>query len=257
MVTIGYKKGLDNCLIVLEIIIQTENEYCGDEVRQVTLNNQDRTDYLSHENLLTASYRCNSAKVIDIYDIFTNEKKSVARSIYNKNFIYQVNEIVVADHYDRDKNMINSGGIHYYLSVEPAFYHNFVPTIYKHHYNNNLKIPQTLKLKEKYVLSTYTGKYDAWYANGYVEIQCKYRNGLIHGTYNSWHNNGQKLTECNYVKGQKNGIYTRYQYDGHIEYVNVYKNGEIKNSRKYDSSATSNLLFINADEDGLYKSIKN
>lgn len=84
------------------------------------------------DNILYAKYRANKLKVIVIFDI--NDPFNIKSSYINyfkKNIThYIINEIVVPDSFDKDKDIICSGGIHYYKTIDVAYFHGKIPTGY-------------------------------------------------------------------------------------------------------------------------------
>lgn len=85
-----------------------------------TIKNETRLVYNSDY----AKYRANKLKVICIFNKFDpNITLSEIENKY-KNFIvnYIVGEVVYADSYDENINNICSSGIHYFKTIEPAFY---------------------------------------------------------------------------------------------------------------------------------------
>lgn len=63
--------------------------------------------------------RCDKAKVLKIYNPYTDESFNTATSIYNDNFEYKVGEYVYADDFDEECNEC-SNGIHFFLSEKEA-----------------------------------------------------------------------------------------------------------------------------------------
>lgn len=84
-----------------------------------------------------AKFRCNKARVIDIYDYNTEHKYNQAISMYKyKKIIYTRDNIVECDDYDENINKIYAPGIHYFKTVIGAllFIHN------EHYVHNNGKL---------------------------------------------------------------------------------------------------------------------
>ena len=90
-INIGYKKGLDDRIIVLEILGK---------------HNEDRKDIIKDY----AKMRCSKAKVIDIYNMNNKDEKfNEAFGLHDKTFKYTLNEIVVPDKYDEDCDTVCTG----------------------------------------------------------------------------------------------------------------------------------------------------
>jgi antitoxin component YwqK of YwqJK toxin-antitoxin module len=163
---IGYKKVDNDIIIVLEII--------GN-------NDENRKVY----NKYYAKYRCSVAVVLDIYDMFTKEKRTLA---YENDFVYTLNKIIYP-------NQIYHG-IYYFTSEEAAYFFNID-------------------------LTDYTGEYKKWSDDGKLIEKCNYVNGLLDGIYESYA--GNKYFKCVYVSGLANGLCEEYYNNGKkmIRYYNV------------------------------------
>jgi hypothetical protein len=89
-------------------------------------------------NPLYAKYRANKLKVIAIVHKFDPTKliTEVENSSYERNkVIYKVGKILEISDYDDDLENVCSTGIHYFKTVEPAFYYDlekYYPTYTGH-----------------------------------------------------------------------------------------------------------------------------
>lgn len=101
---IGYKATV-NCIVTLHV---DERE-----------NNEDRAG-VEHGDF--AAFRCKSAAVIAMRNFWTGESsKQCDYSYYDVSFTYELGEIVTAKNYNStDKNLVFTGGIHYYKCEEAA-----------------------------------------------------------------------------------------------------------------------------------------
>jgi antitoxin component YwqK of YwqJK toxin-antitoxin module len=208
--TIGYKKGRNNNIIVLEI--QGEN-------------NENRPGIM---NAGTAQMMCSSAKVIAIYNQYTDRKSEQARSIHYPNFIYEVNRTVEPDYYDGVNH-----GIHYYLTVEPANFFNMNPEgtgfvgAYMDWYDNGqLKLQcnysnrnETSKYNKNVISneSVRHGQYEQYYDSGELMYRCLFINGTIDGRFEGWFPNGENKISCTYQYGRLDGIKSKWLEDGVCE----------------------------------------
>lgn len=86
-----------------------------------TITNENR-EYVVYKKY--AKFRGNYLKCVKIFSkcspLNCTEKIS---SLWCSSFEYKVNEIIFVDNYDEDINNICAPGIHYFLSVEPAFFY--------------------------------------------------------------------------------------------------------------------------------------
>ncbi len=77
-----------------------------------------------------AKCRANKLVVVLIFNKFDCEKttQTITNSVYNPGAIeYNVNSIVIPNIYDEYIHTVCTNGIHYYLSIEPAFYLELPP----------------------------------------------------------------------------------------------------------------------------------
>lgn len=94
---VGYKKCMNSRIVKLEIM--------EDSLRSSSTSN---------------TCRASKVKVLDITDISGNKKFKEARSVYNKDVVYKVGNIVEVDDFDTDRWNTCSTGIHHFLNREEA-----------------------------------------------------------------------------------------------------------------------------------------
>jgi hypothetical protein len=92
-----------------------------------------------------AKFRANKLKVLKIINVnkprFT--KKYILSTYADTMIQYTVGEIVYPDYYDKNINNVCSGGIHYFNTVEPAYFYDGYPSGHNgsfcEYYDNGLK----------------------------------------------------------------------------------------------------------------------
>jgi hypothetical protein len=105
-----------------------------------TITNESKLSDIS--NPLYAKYRANKLRVILIINKF--EPFDVITEIQEDSIMkYETDKIVEVDDYDMDLDQVFTTGIHYFNTIEQAFYWKIID------FN-----------------PTYTGKYMCWYHNG-------------------------------------------------------------------------------------------
>lgn len=169
-----------------------------------TQTNEGRDDIVDKQY---AKHRADKLKVIMIFNK-RNPKKTkdeISSSVYLlSNLIYKVNKIVYSDSFDPNVNFVCSHGIHYFLTIAPAYYYetqiSSPDDIFMSWYDNGQK-----EQEGEYINDKKHGKYILWYRTGHKFVECEYVNGEYHGKYISWHENGQKWDEREYVNGKKHG----------------------------------------------------
>ena len=93
---IGYKKA-NNCIIKLLI-----------------------PEDAKRSSATTMKCRCDKAKVLDIEDIESGMKIKKVNSNYNKNFVYEVGEIVEVDYFNENRWIECTSGIHFFMNRQNA-----------------------------------------------------------------------------------------------------------------------------------------
>ena len=118
-----------------------------------TITNESRTNVIDH---IYAKFRGNHFLVVDIINKFDINKHidEITNSYYAYDIInYKKGEIVKSNSFDEDLINVCSNGIHYFKSIEPAFYY------------------EVGGLKNK------NGIYKEWYDNGQIKLKCNYIDG--------------------------------------------------------------------------------
>jgi len=178
-----------------------------------------------------AKYRANELAVVDIICKFNPNKTTdqISNTFYKDyTIIYIKGSIVKPDSFDWNINKVCSTGIHFYETIDCAFYleleklENGKWTEW--HENGEIKS------KGKYLNGKRNGKWTEWHDNGEIKSEGEYLNGEKNGKWTQWHDNGQKHTEGEYVNGEKSGNLTSWYSNGQKreegEYINGEQNGE-------------------------------
>lgn len=152
---LGYKKCANNRIVELEPLGR---------------NNEGRAGIVDSTY---ASMRCESARVIKIYDATTLKEVDEANSIHDISITYRKGQVVYPDSYDPDVDKVDTHGIHYFKGFEPADMFNLI--------------------KDKY-----TGEYRCWYPNGRLAEDSQYTDGRKYDDSIKYYSNGQLWTKCTY-----------------------------------------------------------
>ena len=171
-----------------------------------------------------ANFRANKLLVIGIvHKITGKEINRVTNTTYHKEHIEYIKSKVVATDYDLDPDKICAPGIHYFLSVECAFFWGKKGIgKYRTWYNNGQKFETAT-----YRMGLLHGPYLQLYQNGLKCIECILKEGKIHGLYQLWHKNGQIKKKCTYNYGQMNGSYQEWFENGQITKNITYRYGRM------------------------------
>jgi antitoxin component YwqK of YwqJK toxin-antitoxin module len=190
---------------------------CGDYI-VVLKKCDDTTTNEARDNVIDpmhAKFRANKLKVLCIFssknpaDQVTNIMNT---SYFDNIIVYHVNEIIVSHDFDeKDMSAVCAPGIHYFKSLEAAYYYC---------YNS----------KTGHV--NYTGKFISWYDGGQKQYEYEIVNGQIHGKFVGWSASGQKNYECEFVNGKLHGKYLVW-YDSNkpymeYEYINGHFSGSVR-----------------------------
>lgn len=161
-----------------------------------------------------AKFRANKLLVVDIINKFEESKKinNVCNTVYTKNsIIYGIGNIVSIDDFENDISIVCAKGIHYFKTIETAFYYEYngyIEKYYSWHDNGNKSGEYNYSNEYEYCKKT------LWYENGQKFSECNYVNQTINGNWICWHENGNKCSEGNYVNGFKCGVWIDWNEDG-------------------------------------------
>jgi hypothetical protein len=143
---------------------------------------------------------------------------------YGKKTLYKVGTVVRPDRYDRDIDMVCSGGIHYFKTLMTAYYYRHPPARYTgkwmtwHDNGEKAYVGRLDGGKE-------IGRWIGWSSDGLKKYEGVYYEGLRSGVWREWHANGQKKSECDYIDGQPFGIYIAWFSDGKKSSEGSYNDG--------------------------------
>jgi antitoxin component YwqK of YwqJK toxin-antitoxin module len=174
-----------------------------------------------------AKYRANKLKVLLIIHKFdpSDILEKVENSYYIKKVVYRTNEIIEIDDYDHDLNKVCTGGIHYFKTIEQAFFW------------------ELLKFNPKY-----TGKWILWYESGNKMDEGEYEEGKREGKWIEWYKSGNKMKEGEYKEGRKEGKWILWYESG-----NKMKEGEYKEGKWIEWHANGNKYEEGEYKEGEYK----
>lgn len=187
-----YKACLSRYIVVMEKLADT----ITNESRKGINNEVINTD--------TAKFRADKLRVvliIDLKDGTTTTTTITNRFIHNPSYFmntlpyiftteYEVGSIALPNHFERDLDIVCGGGIHYFRTVEPAFFYN------------------------RYTHKSFTGVWKKWTCDGMLFKQQTYIDGLRNGQSESWYMNGQPKIRCNYIDGVKSDPVEEWHSDG-------------------------------------------
>ena len=156
-------------------------------------------------DLFHAKFRCNRAMVKCVINTSTGKEMDHDYSIYDNNFIYKKNKIIICNNYNTHINIVCTSGIHYFKTKETALSWFFQQQDMKH--------PD--------------GKWTSWFENGNKYCEGSYKNDKKNGKWTSWYDNGHKHYEGSYKNGNENGKWTYWYCSGSKRCCEFYKDGEI------------------------------
>jgi antitoxin component YwqK of YwqJK toxin-antitoxin module len=193
-----------------------------------SITNQSRLS-IRYPNRKYAKFRANKLKVVDIINKFNRTKTidSIESSVYIESKIKYVKEnIVKSNFFDSNLSRVCSNGIHFFESIEPAFYYELYKLRnYTGHWINWNDNGQ--KIYEGYYMSgEETGLWVTWYDNGVKNSKGYYLNGKETGHWIIWYDNGQKSQTGDYLKGEKTGRWTHWSQYGKKDCECHYLNGK-------------------------------
>ena len=212
-------KRCRNCIVMLEKL-------------EDTLTNESRKNIV---NKLYAKFRANKLLVKKIVNIRTLKELTevtnfVYESQFNNKLKYVVGQIVSVDNYDMNLETVCSQGIHYFLTLERAYYHC----------NNTIKNGLFLMWfddgqqleKSNFIDGKLNGKHEKWHHNGQKNVDANYVNNKLDGKYEEWFETGQKKWEKTYVRGKLNGKCESWYENGQKETECDYIENKLKGKRE-------------------------
>lgn len=166
-----------------------------------TITNEERKDVFDKSY---AKFRANRLNVVAILSVVNlSSVTHVMHSWKDSNPVrYEVGKVVECDKFDEDLNKVCSGGIHYFKTLIPAYYHCNKPE--KGH-----------------------SKYMDWYEDGMQKYEIIFFNGLLNGFWKSWNNDGHTSVEGQYEHGERYGKWIEKYRGGQIKTNVMYKHGKL------------------------------
>lgn len=193
-----------------------------------TMTNENRNNVVYSR---FAQFRANK---LEVYLIVAKDNPNITtdkvyNSTYKKKICYEVGKTITIEDYDTNIDKICSPGIHYFKSIECAYYFDILNLskfsgLFFSWYPNGVK-------KHEYFyneISQLHGKYIEMYESGYIKKICFYDKGLLDGQYTEWYEYKRsflwlkiyqdKYIECTYNKGRLHGSYFMW-YDSGIKWL--------------------------------------
>jgi len=175
----------------------------------------------SVKNPSYAKFRADRLEVVLIFNaIEPTNTVTTAYSIYDYDFKYEVGKLI-NDTYDINSEVICGQGIHYFKTIQAAYYYEISPTMLTNHF----------------------GRYVRYHDNGNIHYSIEYGYMSENFMREDWDENGNKIHErscdgknayeCNYENGNKtyenisneNIVNLYYYKDGNKTNVYQYKDG--------------------------------
>lgn len=163
-----YKSCREKYIVVMEKLHDTQT-------------NENRADVV---NKNTAKFRASKLNVLLIINLLdgTTDKTNIVSIFWGvdkqRTTRYTVGSIVEPNYYDQNIDVVCSNGIHYFRSLEPAYFYG----MWTHFYGVS-SIPMSM--------SKYTGVYKQWHDNGAQGVQCTIVDGKWNGLCEKWFKDGQ------------------------------------------------------------------
>ena len=166
-----------------------------------------------------AKYRANKLMVIKIFNKLRPSSciPEIFNTVSQTRLKYVVGTMVVSD-YNDDINIVCGSGIHYFKSVEAAFYyylmefHNKYSGVHFEFFDDGTKMTS-----RQFFNGIVYGTVMIYCKNGSVSITFNVLNGKKHGLEIFYYENSVIHKTCNYVNNKKNGYEIFYNIDGTIE----------------------------------------
>jgi antitoxin component YwqK of YwqJK toxin-antitoxin module len=170
-----------------------------------------------------AKFRADCLEVCVIININEPMQKLeyVISNYGNRKIKYEINNSVVPDEYDINQNNVCTGGIHYFNSIDRAFFYRNRPSGYDgtwiEWHDNGHKYSQG-----NYHDNKKTGIWIEWYNDGHIYSQGNYCHDKKTGPWFIWHANGKKQARGVYCDGKKIGHWVTWDDNGNKETDSFY-----------------------------------
>lgn len=216
-----------------------------------TVTNENR---LSVFDPTRAKFRASVLDVVFIVNIYdTNDRpQQVLNKFRQYELMYTVGENIVPHEFNEDIDVVCTGGIHYFKTIDTAYtfsggqFNNDKFTGHRPSwYDNGQKCQEGMCVNGKrsgiwttwhengqkafegeYVNGEHTGRWTVWHENGYTESEGEYVDGERSRHWTEWHTNGQKKSEGEYVNGEQSGRWTEWNTNGQKAFEGEYVDGE-------------------------------
>ena len=196
-----YKLCDDQWLVIMKKITNGKNK--------ITITNESR------ENVYDPLYAKFRANILDVVVIVSIKTMKTVKYLYHRyvdpnnrnghpiSIMYNVGETVEPDKFDQDLEKVCSSGVHYFKTLDRAYYYRGLPLIY-------------------------TGRLIEWYDDGCKELEGTYIDGKRHGDWSYWYDNGRINIEEQYDNDVLCGSATGYHRCGGKFWTKEYKDRGMK-----------------------------
>jgi antitoxin component YwqK of YwqJK toxin-antitoxin module len=193
-----------------------------------TLTNESRSDVVDP---MHAKYRASELMVVRIIKIDQMDPNvQMIKSHYRSGTTststsYQVGEVVHPDSFDQNLDRVCSNGIHYFKSVESAFYYM------NHNHFHNLTgqwidwdCDGLLLEKQSYYAGSKSGRWTKYDMGNLIE-DTMYNNDENNGAHKQYYQDGTLKIHANYLDDKLDGQYLEYYDDHTLKLSANYRNG--------------------------------
>jgi antitoxin component YwqK of YwqJK toxin-antitoxin module len=173
-----------------------------------TKTNEERKDIA---NMNYTKFRADKLAVIFIVNVNNPSEttKSIIHEFNGTKCLYEVDIVVEADYYDNDVRIICSHGIHYFKTIEPAYYYRDIPVGYigtwREWYDNGAK-----KSERKLTTESGSGYMTMWHSNGIKMTEGNMLDNKLTGKWITYYEDGRKGSKAYFIEGKRSGLWTQY-----------------------------------------------
>jgi antitoxin component YwqK of YwqJK toxin-antitoxin module len=154
-----------------------------------------------------AKFRADKLEVVEIIDMkdYSNSCNSISNFNWTNGLKYIKNKIVIPDSFDNNLNRICSNGIHYFKTIDAAFYYRSSPVRFSgvwKEFDGNGSLYAIVK-----------------YSNGLKKEEYEFSNGKKNGKCTIRYIDGQLLKEGCHLNDSKHGIWIEYDLNGKMKKI--------------------------------------
>ena len=137
--------------------------------------------------------------------------------------LHGVSQVLDTMYFDNNWNQTTEAEAHYYRYVSVDSSEEFRFYVEDYFPGGQIQMTGTYKSIRP---DNKDGHFVYWYENGNKQMECRYRDNILHGTLREWYSSGQEESYQEFRAGLLNGEYRSWREDGSLKLIAGYYIGE-------------------------------